>query len=87
MMLNPCVFPFLKSLKSNNNRDWFKENKPLHDASKKYDQEFPTKYFNDFLKYISIDESEFWSIIDKFRPNHLWSKTNGKWVLNHTVQD
>ena len=54
---------------------------------KKYDQEFPTKYFNDFLKYISIDESEFWSTIDKFRPNHLWSKTNGKWVLNHTVQD
>ena len=54
---------------------------------KKYDQELPTKYLNDFLKYISIDESEFWSIIDKFRPNHLWSKTNGKWVLNHTVHD
>lgn len=48
-MLNPCVFPFLKSLKNNNNRDWFKENKPLHDASRKYVQEFSIELF-DLLK-------------------------------------
>ena len=27
---------------------------------KKYDQEFPEKFFQEFLDYISIDESEFW---------------------------
>jgi uncharacterized protein (TIGR02453 family) len=49
MMLNSCVFPFLKSLKKNNNRDWFKENKPLHDTAKKHVQEFSIELF-DLLK-------------------------------------
>jgi len=48
-MLNSCVFPFLKSLKKNNNRDWFKENKPLHDTAKKHVQEFSIELF-DLLK-------------------------------------
>ena len=54
---------------------------------KKYDQEFPDKFFNDFLDYISIDEDEFWNTIDQFRPNHLWEKVNGDWRLKHTVHD
>lgn len=33
-MLEKEVFTFLKLLKQNNNRDWFKKNKHLHDASK-----------------------------------------------------
>tara|TARA_X000000368_G_scaffold153911_1_gene121265 strand:- start:16795 stop:18006 length:1212 start_codon:yes stop_codon:yes gene_type:complete len=52
---------------------------------KKYDQEFPNKFFNEFLDYISIDESEFWETIDKFRPDHLWTKQNNIWKLKHTV--
>jgi len=54
---------------------------------KKYDQEFPDKFFNEFLEYISIDESEFWKTIDSFRPEHLWKKENNIWKLKHTVHN
>lgn len=54
----------------------------------KYDQEFPNKYFSDFLNYISVSESEFWQIINKFRSKHLWefNKSSKKWKLKHQVQ-
>ena len=52
---------------------------------KKYDSEFPIKYFKEFLDYIDIDESDFYSTIDKFRSPHLWSKINDKWKLLHKV--
>jgi len=51
----------------------------------KYDQEFPKKYFKEFLEYIDTSEDEFWATIDKFRSPHLWSQVDGKWVLRHTV--
>ena len=52
---------------------------------KKYDGEFPKKYFSEFLKYIDIDEEKYWKIIDKVRPKHLWGKKNGKWFLKQKV--
>lgn len=52
---------------------------------KKYDDEFPIKYFKDFLEYIDISESIFWETIDKFRPTHLWKKENGKWALKNKI--
>jgi len=52
---------------------------------KKYDSEFPKKFFNDFLEYISLSEEEFWKIIDGFRSPHLWQKEKGKWKLRKTV--
>ncbi len=52
---------------------------------RKFDEEFPKKYFNDFLDYISLTESEFHSILDKFRSPHLWEKVDGEWVLKHAV--
>ena len=33
-MLAPEVFPFLKNLKENNNREWFKEHKTEHDEAR-----------------------------------------------------
>ncbi len=51
-----------------------------------YDEEFPKKYFKDFLKYVSIDEKRFFQIIDKFRSPHIWGKDNSRtWKLRHTV--
>ena len=41
----------------------------------KYDNEFPERYFNEFLNYINISESEFYEKLDEFRPSHLWEKT------------
>lgn len=54
---------------------------------KKFDQEFPKKYFKEFLEYIGLTKNEFWRTIDKFRPPHLWKKENGEWRLKHTVYD
>jgi N-acetyl sugar amidotransferase len=53
---------------------------------KKFDTEFPLKYFKEFLDYISTTEKEFYSTIDKFRSPHLWLKNNeNEWELKSTV--
>ena len=52
---------------------------------KKFELEFPRKYFNDFLEYINITEEEFWETINKFRSPHLWKQENGEWKLRKMV--
>jgi N-acetyl sugar amidotransferase len=51
----------------------------------KYDQEFPQRYYADFLDYIDLSDAEFWETVDKFRSPHLWVKTENGWALRHTV--
>lgn len=53
--------------------------------TKKYDEEFPNKYFKEFLRYIDSTETEFWDTVDKFRSPHLWTKIDGQWKLRHTA--
>ncbi len=48
---------------------------------KKYDNEFPKKYFKEFLDYIDINEKEFFSTIDNYRSPHLWKKEGKEWKL------
>lgn len=48
---------------------------------KKYDSEFPKKYFKDFLNYINIDEETFWSTVNKFRSPHIWEYKDNMWKL------
>lgn len=52
---------------------------------KKFDQEFPKKYFKEFLEYIDTPEKDFWSHIDNGRSPHLWEKKNNVWVLKYQV--
>ncbi len=52
---------------------------------KKYDQEFPKKFFADFLEYIETTEDEFIAKVDKFRSPHLWEKVGGEWKLRHSA--
>ena len=52
---------------------------------RKYDQEFPHKYFDVFLEYINISEELFHATLDKFRSPHLWYQENGEWKLRHAV--
>ena len=52
---------------------------------KKYDSEFPSKYFAEFLDYIDLSEEEFHQTVNKFRSPHLWEETGGDWVLRHAV--
>jgi N-acetyl sugar amidotransferase len=51
----------------------------------KYDQEFPKKYFKEFLEYIDISEKQFFETVDRFRSPNLWEKVDDKWILKHTV--
>ena len=54
---------------------------------KKYDSEFPKKYFKEFLKYIDLNEDEFWNVLDSFRSPHLWNKNDkNEWVLKESIK-
>ena len=52
---------------------------------KKFDGEFPKKYFNDFLNYIDISEDIFFKKIDDLRSPHLWKKINNEWSLKQLI--
>ena len=52
---------------------------------RRYDQEFPRRYFSEFLDYLDLSEEQFFAIADEFRSPHLWKKVDGDWVLRHQV--
>ena len=52
---------------------------------KRYDEEFPAKYFQDFLEYCSISKEEFQDVIDSWRSEHIWQRVAGEWRLKRTV--
>ena len=56
---------------------------------KKYDGEFPEKYFKEIMKYLNINENYFIKLCDKFRSPHLWKKDlkNERWKLKRSVFD
>ena len=65
-----------------NKKITFEEGKAL---IKKFDGEFPTRYYKDFLEYIDMTDQEFRQTEDKFRSPHIWAKVNGQWKLRHTA--
>ncbi len=48
---------------------------------RRYDGEFPKKYFADFLQYLDLPEKRFWEITDQLRTPHLWDRADGEWQL------
>jgi N-acetyl sugar amidotransferase len=55
---------------------------------KKFDGEFPDKYFNEIMDYLEINPEYFKNeLADKFRSPHLWKKENGIWELRHKIWD
>jgi hypothetical protein len=52
---------------------------------KKFDGEFPDKYFNEIMDYIGMSPERFHELCDQFKSPHLWAKENGTWKLRHTV--
>ena len=52
---------------------------------KRYDSEFPQKYFKEILEYMGITENRFWECINNGRSPHLWRCVEGKWELRHAV--
>ncbi len=52
---------------------------------KKYDDEFPKRYFIETLQYLDINEDEFWEVIDSWRSPHIWKKENNQWTLKNKI--
>ncbi|MEW6386707.1 MAG: N-acetyl sugar amidotransferase [Thermodesulfobacteriota bacterium] len=51
----------------------------------RYDHQFPSRYFQEFLAYMDMTEEEFWEVCDAYRLPHLWEKVQGEWRLKHRV--
>jgi N-acetyl sugar amidotransferase len=54
---------------------------------KRFDGEFPDRYFDEIMAYLDMDGDYFRNeLTDRFRSPHLWTKDNaGSWKLRHTV--
>ena len=52
---------------------------------KKYDHEFPKKYFKVFLDFCDIKEEEVHKIIDSWRSEHIWRKNSDNWELKNPI--
>ncbi|HLF18630.1 MAG TPA: N-acetyl sugar amidotransferase [Candidatus Omnitrophota bacterium] len=52
---------------------------------KRFDGEFPEKYFKEVMGHIGMDQARFHELCDEFRSPHLWRKEGGQWKLRHTV--
>ncbi len=52
---------------------------------RKYDGEFPKKYYDVFLKYCGITEEQFNEFIDSWRSDHIWEKNEKGWQLRHPI--
>jgi len=53
---------------------------------KRFDGEFPDRYFDEIMKYLEMEPEYFHELCDKFRSPHLWGKDEkGEWKLRHNV--
>ena len=52
---------------------------------KKFDGEFPDKYFNDIMQYLEMDPDYFHQLCDDARSPHLWQKEQNSWKLRKTI--
>jgi len=52
---------------------------------RRFDGEFPERYFKEVMEYIEMDPDHFLSIVDDFRSPHLWLKDGEEWRLRHPV--
>ncbi len=52
---------------------------------KRFDGEFPDRYFNEIMEYIEMDPEHFHELCDKFRSPHLWQFSNDQWSLRKQV--
>jgi len=52
---------------------------------RRFDGEFPEKWFQENLEYMGIPEARFREIVDQFRSPHLWTREGGQWTLRHQV--
>ena len=54
---------------------------------KRFDHEFPNKYYKEFLEYCAISHEESEDIIDSWRSDHIWKRESGEWKLRTPIWD
>ena len=52
---------------------------------KRFDGEFPERYFQDVMDYLEMDCAHFMQLCDAARSPHLWAKEGGEWHLRRPV--
>ncbi len=52
---------------------------------RRFDGEFPEKYFREVMDYIGMKPERFIELCDAYRSPHLWKKENGNWQLRHSI--
>ena len=52
---------------------------------KRLQDQFPKEYFQDFLNYHNLTETEFWEVVERFRNKDIWEKINGRWRLKNEL--
>jgi hypothetical protein len=52
---------------------------------RRFDGEFPQKYFEEVMDYVGMNPERFHELCDQFRSPHLWSLENREWKLRHQV--
>lgn len=52
---------------------------------RRYDGEFPSKYYKEFLEYCGINEDDFHEVVDSWRSDHIWKKVGNDWALRHPI--
>lgn len=50
---------------------------------RRFDGEFPARYFQDVMDYLEMAPQQFIELQDKSRSPHLWQWTDGEWQLRH----
>ncbi len=49
--------------------------------------QFPEEYFQDFLRFHNISETEFWEIAEKYRNKDIWEFSGNNWNLKYPLKD
>ena len=52
---------------------------------KRYDHEFPDRYFKEFLEYCNVTQEEVTEVVDSWRSDHIWQKVGDEWELKHPI--
>lgn len=52
---------------------------------RRFDAEFPSKYFAEFLEYCSMTEARFWEIVDSWRGDNVWERAGNEWRLKKSA--
>ncbi len=52
---------------------------------RRFDGEFPERYFRDVMNYLDLAPERFLELCDAFRSPHLWKRDGERWVLRAQV--